>query len=103
MATVNPQVGAINFTLRFNLKRSDGSVFDLTDYTAQVVLIDPKKVRRVVTGVITNPATTGQVTWTTLVASDLDKAGIWRVQVLLFKSLSEYPSQVGQFRVEPNL
>lgn len=103
MPVINPQVGAVNLTFRFLIKKSDGNAFDLTGYSATVVLVDPKKNRKVFGGIIDAIPTTGIITWTTSTVNDLDKSGLWRAQIILNKNNTDFPSQVASFKVDPNI
>jgi hypothetical protein len=84
--------------------QDDTSVIDISAMTlaGSILLEKPDGTVLTKTGVLVTDGTDGKVKYTT-VADDLDTAGQWRIQASVTISGSTWKSDVGSFRVYPNL
>lgn len=100
---MNPQLGAIGFTIGVEFLEEDGiTPFDLTGFTVNIVLTDPRGTQYTQSGTIDADPTTGIATYTTSSASDFGRAGIWTIQGYASQTGINYPSEVATFRVLAN-
>lgn len=82
-ATVSGPIfkGEIGKTVVYTLSNEAGAVFDLTGYSAALILKKPSgsKVEHAMT--VYGAATNGQVRWTTTAEKNFDEAGDWKPMI----------------------
>jgi hypothetical protein len=84
----------------------NGSALDISAYVGQTIEMYFKPPagasRKTVTAAMKTDGTNGQVTYTSI-AGIIDAVGLWKIEVHLAKTGSDFGSQVGEFEVQARL
>lgn len=98
-----PQVGEIGLTVLVTVVDQNGAVINISAATAWFIyFLSPtnKLIRALATPV--GGGTTGQMSYTTQAANELDQPGQWALQGRVIGTGYDYPTSVDFFTVLPN-
>lgn len=99
----NIQVGNIGTVFRLTIKDCDGTAVNVSAASAkQIVFKTPSGVVKTRTASFTTDGTDGKIQYATA-GSDLDEAGVWRMQALVTIGGGTFYSSVVEFTVKANL
>lgn len=104
MALGEIHVGDIGTVFRITIKDEDNTIINVS--SASSILIKFQKPNGDVlnkSGSFYSDGTDGIVQWTTTSANDLDADGLWKIQVKITIGSSIHNSDIGQFKVYPNI